>query len=165
MRIYNISSVILITLFFITSCECEKDKHLTSEKDAIENLLDNYILANEKQDINLMQDIWAPLDNIIWIGTDSDERFIGWQEMQNALIDQFGYISNTYISSSNQTIRINCTSNTAWFSENLRYNYMYKDEAHSFEGLRFTGVLEKIDGTWKFVQAHLSIPAVVDIGD
>ena len=42
---------------------------------------------------------------------------------------------------------------------------MYKGEAQKFEGLRFTGVVEKMDGEWKLVQAHLSVPASVGVGN
>jgi hypothetical protein len=33
----------------------------------------------------------------------------------------------------------------------------------SFEGIRFTGVLEKIDGKWQLVQGHLSVPYEAEI--
>ena len=55
--------------------------------------------------------------------------------------------------------------NTAWFAESLNYNFMYDGEARSYEGMRFTGVLTKVDGNWRFVQAHLSLPGNVDIGE
>jgi hypothetical protein len=41
---------------------------------------------------------------------------------------------------------------------------VYKGTAKSYKGLRFTGVVEKIDGQWKMVQAHLSLPASVNVG-
>jgi hypothetical protein len=40
----------------------------------------------------------------------------------------------------------------------LDYNFIYMGEDMSFEGIRFTGVLEKKDGKWKLVQGHLSVP-------
>ena len=60
---------------------------------------------------------------------------------------------------------MNECGNTAWFAETLNYNFMYKGQAHSYEGMRFTGVLVKRKGNWRFVQAHLSMPANIDIGD
>jgi len=127
--------------------------------------LENYILANENQDLELIENIWAASDDIVLYGTDSDERIVGWTNIRAAIKDQFGFISDTYISASNQFIKLNCTANTAWFAETLNYNYMYQGKAQKYEGLRFTGVVEKIDGNWRLVQAHLSVPASVNIGD
>jgi len=147
------------------SCDHKSEANCKKDKVAIENLLENYIMANENQDVELIEEIWAPDDEIILYGTDSDERLMGWANIKEAIKEQFGYISDTYISASNQFIKLNCTGNTAWFAETLNYNYMYKGVAHKYEGLRFTGVVEKIDGRWLLVQAHLSVPASVGIGD
>ncbi len=87
-----------------------------------------------------------------------------YQNTQKPVREQFLQIEETYISASDQFIKLNCTGTTAWFAESLDYNFVYKGEAKSFTGLRFTGVVEKIDGQWKLVQAHLSLPANVDIG-
>ncbi|MFK5856018.1 MAG: nuclear transport factor 2 family protein [Bacteroidota bacterium] len=159
------SLIVLSFVLVIASCNEQKSKSdCEDDKDAIENLLENYILANENQDFDLIESIWADDDDIILYGTDSDERLMGWVSIKEAINEQFGLITDTYISASNQFIKFNCTGNTAWFAETLNYNYMYKGVAHSFEGMRFTGVVEQIDGEWVLVQAHLSLPASVGIG-
>lgn len=163
----TIISTLLLSLLMVASSSCDhkKETNCKKDKEAIESLLENYILANENQDVELIEEIWAPDDEIILYGTDSDERLMGWANIKEAIKEQFGYITDTYISASNQFIKLNCTSNTAWFAETLNYNYMYKGVAHKYEGLRFTGVVEKIDGKWLLVQGHLSLPASVGIGD
>ena len=160
-----LSAILLSVLILASSCEQQKEKKCQEEKEAIENLLENYILANENQDLDLIESIWATDDDIVLYGTDSDERIVGWANIRSGIKEQFGFISDTYISASNQFIKLNCTGNTAWFAETLNYNYMYKGTAHKYEGLRFTGVVAKIDGEWRLVQAHLSLPASVGIGD
>lgn len=132
---------------------------------AIENVLEQYIIANEKQDLDLIQQIWSPETDIILYGTNSDEKLIGFTNIRNAFKEQFRQIKETYISASDQYIQVNECGNTAWFAETLNYNFMYNGEAHSYEGMRFTGVLVKLDGKWRFVQAHLSLPAHINIGD
>lgn len=160
-----ISAILLSLIMVISSCEHYNDNKCAQEKEAIENLLENYILANENQDLVLIESIWASDDDIVLYGTDSDERIVGWSNIRAGIKEQFGFISDTYISASNQFIKINCSGNTAWFAETLNYNYIYKDVAHSYEGLRFTGVVAKIDGNWRLVQVHLSLPASVGVGD
>ena len=137
---------------------------MMEETEAIENVLDKYIVANETQNFELIREIWAPDTDIILYGTDSDERLMGWVNIKNAIKDQFSHITDTYIAATDQFIKINETGNTAWFAETLNYNFVYKDKAQSYEGLRFTGVLEKSDGKWKLVQVHLSLPASVGVG-
>jgi len=156
--------VLSIMIIAVSCGEVKLKADCDHDKEAIENLLENYILANENQDFDLIEDIWADNDDIILYGTDSDERLMGWTNIKGAINEQFGLISDTYISSSNQFIKLNCSGNTAWFAETLNYNYMHKGIAHSYEGMRFTGVVEKIDGKWVLVQAHLSLPASVGIG-
>jgi len=131
---------------------------------AIEDVLESYVLANENQDFNLAEKIWAPDSDIILYGTDSDERLMGWTNIRNAIKNQFSHIEATYISVSDQFIKLNESGNTAWFAETLNYNFVYKGEARNYSGLRFTGVLVKIDDQWRFVQQHLSLPANVNIG-
>lgn len=161
-----LTSLLLSAMIVMSiSCEQQKKHNCKEEKVAIESLLENYILANENQDLDLIEQIWAADDGIVLYGTDSDERIVGWTNIRAAIKEQFGFISDTYISASNQFIKLNCTGNTAWFSETLNYNYMYQGKAHKYEGLRFTGVVEKLDGNWRLVQAHLSVPASVNIGD
>ncbi len=165
MKTYIATLLLCVFLISFNSCEQKTKTNCKKDKEAIENLLENYIIANENQDFELIEEIWAADDDIILYGTDSDERLMGWKSIKEAIKEQFGYITDTYISASNQLIKLNCTGNTAWFAETLNYNYMYRGEAHSYEGLRFTGVVEKIDDKWVLVQAHLSVPASVGIGD
>ncbi|MEE4258744.1 MAG: nuclear transport factor 2 family protein [Bacteroidales bacterium] len=156
---------VLVSVLIISSCsDCDKKLNLKDETIAIENVLEKYIIANENQDFELTEEIWAPNPDIILYGTDSDDRLMGWTNIRAAIKDQFSQITDTYISASDQFIKLNCTGNTAWFAETLNYNFVYKGEARSYEGLRFTGVLEKMDGEWKIVQAHLSVPASVGVG-
>ena len=125
-------------------------------------VLEKYVLANEKQDIDLVREIWASSPDIVVIGTNSDEKLIGWDAIQKVMQRQFDAFEDTYISVHDQVIEINETGNTAWFSEILNYNYIYQGEAKQYEGLRFTGVLEKNNNDWFIVQSHMSIPGSPD---
>ena len=155
----------LFVIFVITACSDQKPKiDKAAEIIAIEDVLEAYVLANENQDFDLTEKIWAPDSDIILYGTDSDERLMGWTNIRSAVKTQFSQIEETYISVSNQFIKLNECGNTAWFAETLDYNFVYKGEARSYEGLRFTGVMEKTNGEWKIVQAHLSLPASVGVG-
>jgi len=148
-----------LCMFILFSCQEEqKEVDIGAERAAVENVLEKYVLANENQDFSLIEQIWASDEDIVLLGTDGDEKYKGWNQIKSAIQHQFNEFEDTYISVLDQAININSTGNTAWFSETLNYNFIYRGEAMSFEGIRFTGVLEKNEGVWEMVQGHLSIP-------
>ena len=156
--------LVAMTMIYLVSCDSMGKKvNRADEIVAIEEVLESYIIANENQDFGLIEKIWAPHPDIILYGTDTDERLMGWTNIRNAFRSQFNLIEDTYISASNQYIQVSDDGKTAWFAETLNYNFVYKGEARTYDGLRFTGVLQKIDENWVFVQAHLSVPASVNI--
>ncbi len=153
-------------LFVFSSCRqpvAPGAGDVQNSKKEVANVLEKYVIANENQDFPMIEQIWAPDSDIILFGTNSEEKLMGWHNIKTAIQKQFKAISDTYISPQQQYIKIGPGQKTAWFAEILNYNFVYRGKARSFEGLRFTGVLEKRADGWKIVQAHLSVPAHVDI--
>ncbi len=157
----------IAVLFALIACErCPKDEVQTDEITKVENVLEKYVIAIENEDYLMIENLWDKGDSTMLLGTDSHERLMGWKSIRNAYRNQFNLLSDTYISVQDQYIRINCSANTAWFSQRMNYNFIYDSIAHSFEGIRFTGVLVKNeDNAWKMVQGHLSVPAHINIGN
>jgi len=159
--------LIIIISSIAMSC-CQENKTSTAafdeelEKEKVALVLEKYVIANERQESDLVKQIWAPNPDIVVFGTNSDETLIGWDAISAAMDRQFKSFEDTYISVHDQIIKINETGNTAWFSEIVNYNYIYQGEARQYEGLRFTGVLQKVDGEWFIVQSHMSIPGSPD---
>ncbi|MCD4683730.1 MAG: nuclear transport factor 2 family protein [Bacteroidales bacterium] len=158
--------IIIIFIGYLAVSCCNENTStsfdLEQEREKVALVLEKYVIANEKQDLDLVKEIWASSPDIVVIGTNSGEKIIGWEEIRSTLQRQFDSFEETYISIHNQIIEVNETGNTAWFSEIVNYNYIYQGEAKQFEGLRFTGVLEKINDEWYIVQSHMSIPGSPD---
>ncbi len=152
--------LVLFSAMILFACNPEKKEEINvqQEKDAIKLVLEKYAIANENQDMDMIEDIWCPSERIVSFGTVSGEKMVGWQTIKNAVESQFSRFSDTFISYRDQIIEINETGNTAWFSEIINYNFIMDGEAHSYEGLRYTGVLAKKDGKWLLVQTHMSVP-------
>ncbi len=176
-RIYPIFVVVFFLFFSFNSFSQKREKRKAKETStlaapsvnrsqelkAIGNLLEQYITANENEDMSLIEDIWAPDADIILIGTTKDNHLMGWNNIRNAFKKQYEQLDNIYIASSEQYVKLNKAGNTAWFAEILDYNYMKDGKAKTLKGLRFTGVVKKCpDGKWRFVQAHLSAPLESD---
>ena len=157
--------LIFVGLITLHSCNIDnqsKNVDLDLEMEKVALVLEKYVIANEKQDMDLIKEIWAPETDIMIFGTNSDEQLIGWEQIRDAVQRQFNLFEDTYISVHDQVIQINECGNTAWFSEIVNYNFIYQGEAKQFEGVRFTGILEKFNGDWLIVQSHMSIPASPD---
>lgn len=156
------------SFIILTSCSSEPpasvplldENALGKEVTKVEMVLERYVIASEKQDLDLIRNIWAPDTNIMVIGTEGTERLIGWSEIQDAFRKQFAAIEQPYLSVHDQVVSINSTGTTAWFSEILNYSYIRGNKSVNLEGVRFTGVLERRDSTWYIVQSHLSLPAL-----
>jgi len=140
----------------------DKKADFDAEKKAISLVLEKYRLAHESEDLDLVKNVWAPDSDIVVIGTSGDEIFRGWNQINEALKQQFAEQDETFITLCEEDIKMNAEGNTAWFSEILAYNYIANGKATSLEGLRFTGVLEKRDSIWLIVQSHISLAAKSD---
>jgi len=151
--------LIIASVVILGACDSgQKKVDKTKETEAIKLVLEKYALANENEDMGLIEDIWCPSESIVSFGTEGGEKHIGFKNIKVAVQNQFDNFSDTYISDRDQIIEINEAGNTAWFSEIINYNFILNEEAHSFIGLRYTGVLVKRDGNWKLVQTHMSVP-------
>jgi len=156
--------IVFLVMAVVASSCCDienKKKETFDPKVEIENValvLDKYVIANEKQDIDLVKEVWANNPHIVVFGTSGDDKFEGWAEINEVMQRQFNSFEETYISVRDQVIELNETGNTAWFSEIVSYNYIYQGEPRQYEGLRFTGVLEKVNEELLIVQSHMSVP-------
>ena len=151
----------------LIGCEPQKEKcpevDFDKELSEIRTVLEQYELARESEDFTTIEQIWSPDEDIVLFGTDGDEQLVGYGAIRKAMSQQFDVLENILINISDQKIKINKGGTTAWFSQVLNYNYIYQDEYMSFEGIRFTGVLEKRDDKWILVQGHLSVPYDADL--
>lgn len=157
--------LVLATLFALNSCDSVAEHSekvnvdLNQEKLVVSQILDNLAAATESGNFEMIKEIWSPSEESLLIGTDSDQKFMGWEDIMAAIKKQFGSFEQTFISITDQSIWINEDASMAWFFEELNYNFVFEEKAMTFEGIRFTGVMRRIDGKWRLVQQHMSIPA------
>jgi ketosteroid isomerase-like protein len=156
----------VLLLFVISSCSEQKNPISTQTDDLtlVENLIERYQIASENEDFFMLENTWAIDGQISLIGTDSHEKLMGWQAIKNAFGKQFGLVSDMLIAADDLHINFSHSGTTAWFSQRMKYNFIYGDTAHEYDGLRLTGVADKTGGEWRLVQVHLSVPAQINIG-
>jgi len=153
---------LFIILSLLICCNALLAQHdhfnIREEKAKILRVLENYIVANETQNIKLMEEIWAIDEDIEAFGTAAGERLRGWPDIRRVFVHQFNTFTDTYISARDQIVNIHDSGDVAWFSQMINYNFLLEGVQKKYEGVRYTGVLKKVDDQWKLVQIHLSMP-------
>jgi ketosteroid isomerase-like protein len=147
-----------------THSEAEMAVENEKAKANISELLDQLANSTETGNMSLVEKIWCPKEETMLIGTENNEKLMGWTAIKDAIQGQFSKLNETLISITDQNIWISKDGGTAWFFEELNYNFIYKDHAMSIEGIRFTGVfIKNSEGAWKLVQGHMSAPSSLDV--
>ena len=160
-------------IFSFSACECDDDNdhqttvkqeiNMDKEKAKVSELLDQLATATEGGDIEMVEKIWCSKERSLLLGTESNEKLMGWEQIKTAMSGQSSAFSEMLISITDQNIWLSQDAKTAWFFEELNYNFIFKDKAMSFEGIRFTGVFVKSPEVgWKLVQGHMSVASHID---
>ncbi|MGV8120323.1 MAG: nuclear transport factor 2 family protein [Candidatus Xenobiia bacterium LiM19] len=127
------------------------------ELEQVNEALKRYYIALSERDIELLSDVMAHDEDMVCFGTDSDERWTGWSELEEIYRKQFEAITKYEISRHEQVVKLNPSADTAWFSEILKAHVEAMDDIYELS-LRISGVLEKREGKWVIVHFHRSLP-------
>ena len=151
---YFIVILLTVVLFF----GCGPQANLKTEKTAVKKNIDQIPRAIETEDIDRFSNLMAHDPNMVNFGTDAAERWVGWDAMKASIEQQFAAFEDTKVSTRDQVITVHDSGQVAWFSEVMDWSTKTGGQQVDLKGLRLTGVLEKRDGNWKFVQLHFSAP-------
>ncbi len=113
-----------------------------------------YFDALVARDVETLIAMMLPTSHYVKIGTDADEVVEGSTEIaayyQNHVASTEDF-SITFIN-----LNVQERDNVAWFYTRQVWRLKWQDTPEEFV-MRMTGVLEKIDESWKFAQIHASI--------
>lgn len=118
------------------------------------NTVKAYFDALVARDAETLIAMMLPAAHYVKIGTDSGEVIEGVDGIA-------AYYQNHVLSTEDFTIKfitfdVQERDNVAWFYTRQVWKLKWQGTAEEFV-MRMTGVLEKIDQTWKFAQIHASI--------
>jgi ketosteroid isomerase-like protein len=130
---------------------------LVAEKGAVKVVVDQLAQVWVDEDLDLLSRIFAHDPDMVLFGTDSAEVFVGFEPLRASLEAQFTAFDSG-IATRDQVIRVHAGGEVAWFSQLWDLEVRTPGESAIVNGMRCTGVLEKRNGAWVFVQFHGSIP-------
>lgn len=131
---------------------------MNKEIEAVRDVIDDFFKAMDEQDLETISRITAHDEEIVNIGTDRNEFWRGWQNLKEDTIAMFETMKSYEVSRRNEVIQLSESKTVAWVSFIMNSEVETESNQYSIQNGRFSGVMEKRNGQWKFVQSHLSIP-------
>jgi uncharacterized protein (TIGR02246 family) len=152
----SIFALAALAAFSFTSA-CAPQVDLGAEKAKVKIVVDQFEQVWETEDMDLFSKIMAHDADMVNFGSDAPEHFIGWEGLKTAVEQMFPALENTKITVRDQVIKVHPSGHLAWFSQFWDWELLMGGQPARLE-YRFTGVLEKRNGNWVFVQFHNSVP-------
>jgi predicted ester cyclase/ketosteroid isomerase-like protein len=131
---------------------------IEKEKAAVSGRFDQLLRAIEKEDVELLEKILCGDADLIFFGTDANERWVGKKALIAAHKEFFRATSDSSMEIYNKTIHISLSGTVAWTSCMMNWDITSGGQSLNLKGLRLTMVFEKRDDEWFAVQTHGSIP-------
>lgn len=153
----RISSLLLLVMTAVWSCPAIAAPPAT-DADAVRSVVNDFSRVWETKDMALLARIMAHDHDLVVIGTDPDEYFVGWDALREAVAKMFSSLQNVRLTVTHQVIQVRPGARVAWFSQRVAWDFVF-DGKPVHQDCRFSGVLEKRHGKWVFVHVHNSVPA------
>jgi len=131
---------------------------IEAEKAKVKSVVDQFEQFWETEDMDLLARIMAHDADMVNYGSDAAEHFVGWEALKESLEKMLPSLENIKITVRNQVIKVHPSGNVAWFSQVWDWDLVIEGQPVHSAGQRLTGVLEKRNDNWVFVQIHNSVP-------
>jgi ketosteroid isomerase-like protein len=152
-------SPLVLAAWMTAGCASTPKIDLAAETGRIKTVADQFPEGVfEREDMELLAQAMAHDAAMVCFGTDVAEHFVGWDSLRTSIEQQLEAFDSTRITVRDQVISLNSSGNTAWVSELLDWDGRAQGQPVHIESARFTGVLEKRNDDWVFVQFHVSVP-------
>jgi uncharacterized protein (TIGR02246 family) len=135
-----------------TAADIEKEKAAVSTK------LDQWFRAIDVKDAEMLEETICDDAEVVFFGTDAQERWIGRDDFMAAQKEFFKATSDSRMEIYNKTVQLSQSGAVAWASCMMNWDILSGDQPIHLEGLRLTCTFEKRDGRWVIVQGHASVP-------
>ena len=150
--------VILLVLAFLVIIACEKKVDIETAKSEVKKTVDTFFQAYADKDFETFSKFFAIDRDILFIGTTENEYLVGRETVLNSYKDQLNTLEFTSIEIQKESIQVHSSGNVAWITRVDNVKARSGDVTFDLIGLRWTAILEKINGEWVFVYSHTSLP-------
>ncbi|MBN2431263.1 MAG: nuclear transport factor 2 family protein [Acidobacteria bacterium] len=134
-----------------------------AEKERIRDVLVKLDTALQTENLELLAEVFAHDRDLVIIGPDFRERVIGWEALAQMQQQQFRILEQLSISSKDLFITIDPSGNSARYVRTNEASFVSNALPFRLQGIRETGLLEKVNDRWVIVQQHASAPVSDEI--
>jgi hypothetical protein len=155
----NYGCITLIILLLIGGCSTMSQKvDPIAEKAKIEQIIKNSIRWALTKDTVMSYSCFALDSSLFWFSPDNAGTISGAESFKRLTEQIFMNPTFKAVSSEFKDLRINLSNSgdCAWWSCYLDDFNEWNGQPANWINVRWTGVLEKIDGAWKIRQMHFS---------
>jgi uncharacterized protein (TIGR02246 family) len=124
-------------------------------KEAVNKILEKMAQAIAAKDITAFMRLFAKDSNMLTVGLEEAEMSIGANQLQTRMQETFKEAETISLKYGWTTVKGN--GPVAWVASHPTYNIKKKGQEALSLSTRLTGILEKIDGNWLWVQMHFSM--------
>jgi ketosteroid isomerase-like protein len=153
---------VVIFMAISISCQCQQEEavqlDLAAQETAVKEVMGRFWQSFQTGDINLLSEVTAGDSDLVMIGTDAAERWIGYEAFKMAMEQQFSATESVQTSLSDEIYKIHHSGEVAWYSAVVGFKGVSQGQDFEFAGIRATAVLERRDSGWVVVQYHGSAP-------
>ncbi len=125
------------------------------------HVMDDYGKACGKKDVNALMDMFAPEEDIVNIGTQGDEWWVGRAALRRGFERMFAEAEGITVRYEDLTGA--SAGPVCWFSAKVTFGMTVDGRRMTITG-RNSGVLVERGGRWLIAQSHFSIPAPGAVG-
>lgn len=152
MRIFWAIAIILSTLL---ACQTRQQVDLAAEEDLIKEVLRQYEVSIEMEDMGLYGRLVAHDTNMVNFGGFGDP-IIGWEALQRVITGQNEILSQTGIEVMDLRVHVNSDGRLAWATNLWLLNAVMAGNPIELN-IRCTWILEKRETGWAIVHFHKSM--------
>jgi uncharacterized protein (TIGR02246 family) len=131
---------------------------IEKEKLAVSERVDQLFRAIETEDAEMLENIFCDDTDLVFFGTDANERWIGKEAFIAAQKEVFKVTTDSKMEVYNKAVQLSQSGTVAWTSCMMNWDILSGDQPIHQEGLRLTLTFEKRNENWIIVQGHGSVP-------
>ncbi|MGA9365570.1 MAG: nuclear transport factor 2 family protein [Bacteroidota bacterium] len=151
--------VILTASLVLAFCSCAPKPDIQAEKAAVRAIIDSLKTASETNNSDILATIFSHSPDNIFFGTDSAERWVGYESIIDAFKRTFASVEpGSQMTLRDVVVGVSSDGDAAWVSYLTDWKGKSQGQPFAFTGLRFTAVLEKQNSKWSIVHVHCSVP-------
>lgn len=161
-RRFNIKSIVYIVISALIFISCQKQVNMDAiniekEKAAIQDVLSQYIISIENEDMGLYGRIMTHDSLMVNFGAFGDP-VIGWKRVKKVIEGQNESLLDTKIEQSDVTIHISLSGKFAWATSLWNFKATMGEQQLNLP-VRCTWILDKKENNWIISHWHKSISA------